>query len=92
MLLATSAEEAALWRRASSLFNKAPPELLPPGLEVDTSNNADGESNWSNALCGSLIELISCPAFEHPTGYSPSGSAGQYIEDWAITITVVPLM
>jgi hypothetical protein len=64
MLLATSAEEVALWRRASSLFNKAPPELHPPELEVDTSNNVDDQSSRSNVFCGSMVELISCPAFE----------------------------
>lgn len=79
-----SAPEEVLWKRAFSLFNMNPYELLPAGVKVDTSRNdrlfvaniADADedggfvnTNWAVDVCRLFSDILCCTAFKGKLDY-----------------------
>ncbi len=72
----SSANEVALWRKATALFKQAPPDLLDYHIEVSKKdagplkNPATGKQwsknpNWSPDFCGTMSMIICLPYFRN---------------------------
>ncbi|KAL2065361.1 hypothetical protein VTL71DRAFT_3031 [Oculimacula yallundae] len=73
VLQAIDEADITLWRKSLKLFQTSPPDLLPAGDYIDTSNNRTipyssvkggiKNTNWSHEVCQWFGTLMSCPVF-----------------------------
>jgi hypothetical protein len=67
--------EISLWKKSYQIYQKPPPAIIPSGMEVDVSENAEFEDpdnpdaeledkNWSQEFCKGFGEVLCCEAFK----------------------------